>query len=221
MCARPVLARCTPRSARAPRGSRAWAAALLRRADCRRSAAALREASPCVRSVRARAPLRCRPDLSRQPRCCAVPWGREDYTEAMMEACRLGAKQAARLIETGELKVEALVRSCLERIAERDGELKAWTYLERSPSLAAARAPLFGVPVGVKDIFDTFDMPTAYGSPIYARHRPPNDAAAVALTRRAGGVMLGKTATTEFATFVPTITRNPHDPSRTPGGSSS
>ena len=138
-----------------------------------------------------------------------------------MEACRLGAKQAARLIETGELKAEALLRSCLERIAERDAEIKAWTHLERSPSRRAAHGPLFGVPVGVKDIFDTFDMPTAYGSPIYASHRPPNDAAAVALTRRAGGLILGKTATTEFATFVPTITRNPHDLSRTPGGSSS
>lgn len=139
----------------------------------------------------------------------------------MIDACRLRAKQAARLIEAGELKVQALVRSCLERVASRDTDIKAWTHVEHAPAPGAERGPLFGIPVGVKDIFDTFDMPTAYGSRIYSGHRPPNDAAVVALTRRAGGVILGKTATTEFATFVPTVTCNPHDPSRTPGGSSS
>jgi len=134
----------------------------------------------------------------------------------------LGAKEAARLIERGELAAEALVASCHERVAAREPTVKAWTYLAREfPAANASPAPLFGVPVGVKDIFDTHDMPTAYGSPIYAGYRPRGDAAVVALTRRAGGTILGKTVTAEFATFVPRQTRNPLDPSRTPGGSSS
>ena len=81
--------------------------------------------------------------------------------------------------------------------------------------------PLRGLPVGVKDIFDTADLPTAYGSPIYAGHRPMADAATVALMRRAGGIVLGKTVTTEFAFLDPAGTRNPHNPAHTPGGSSS
>ena len=137
-----------------------------------------------------------------------------------MEAFRLGAKQAAKLIDRGTLTTEALVASCRERISEREPEVKAWTFIA-PPSLGGKGAPLFGVPVGVKDIFDTHDMPTAYGSPIYAGYRPRGDAAVVALTRRAGGTILGKTVTAEFATFVPRQTRNPLDPSRTPGGSSS
>ena len=137
----------------------------------------------------------------------------------MPDAFRLGAKQAARLIERGELSTEALLGSCRERIAAREPEVKAWTFL--ATAFKHQPGPLFGVPVGVKDIFDTHDMPTAYGSPIYAGHRPRTDAAAVALTRRAGGTILGKTVTAEFATFVPRETRNPLDLSRTPGGSSS
>jgi Asp-tRNA(Asn)/Glu-tRNA(Gln) amidotransferase A subunit family amidase len=139
-----------------------------------------------------------------------------------MEAFRLGAKQAARLIEQGELSAEALVQSCRSRIAEREREVQAWTFVaDTFPALNSPRGPLFGVPVGVKDIFDTHDMPTEYGSPIYKGYRPRADAAAVALTRRAGGTILGKTVTAEFATFVPRGTRHPLDPSRTPGGSSS
>jgi Asp-tRNA(Asn)/Glu-tRNA(Gln) amidotransferase A subunit family amidase len=138
----------------------------------------------------------------------------------MPDAFRLGAKQAAALVERGELSTEALLASCRERIAQREPEVKAWTCLA-SPFGGERRGPLFGVPVGVKDIFDTHDMPTAYGSPIYAGHRPRTDAAAVALTRRAGGTIMGKTVTAEFATFVPRETRNPLDLSRTPGGSSS
>src|SRR5207245_11136488 len=99
--------------------------------------------------------------------------------------------------------------------------VKAWTHLAGEwPAARSPRAPLFGVPVGVKDIFDTHDMPTEYGSPIYAGYRPRADAAAVALTRRAGGTIMGKTVTAEFATFVPREPRHPLDPSRTPGGSS-
>jgi amidase len=80
---------------------------------------------------------------------------------------------------------------------------------------------LHGVPVGVKDLIDTIDMPAAYGSPIYAGHRPAWDAPCVALTRAAGGIVLGKTVTTEFANMHPGKTRNPHNPAHTPGGSSS
>src|ERR687896_260505 len=85
----------------------------------------------------------------------------------------------------------------------------------------ATSGPLQGVPVGMKDIIDTHDMPTEYGSPIYKGHRPVNDAACVALTRKAGGVVMGKTVTTEFANRFPGKTMNPFDPQRTPGGSSS
>ncbi len=137
-----------------------------------------------------------------------------------MQPHRLGAKQAARLIERGELSAQALARSCLERIDARDAEVKAWTHVSRALP-GKAGAPLFGVPVGVKDIFDTHDMPTEYGSPIYAGYRPRADAAVVALTRRAGGTILGKTVTAEFATFVPRATRNPLNLAHTPGGSSS
>jgi Asp-tRNA(Asn)/Glu-tRNA(Gln) amidotransferase A subunit family amidase len=141
-----------------------------------------------------------------------------------MEPSRLGAKEAASLIERGELSAEALVRSCLERIKEREPDVRAWAWLDGELALSHARkatGALFGVPVGVKDIFDTHDMPTEYGSPIYAGHRPRADSASVALTRRAGGTIVGKTVTCEFATMVPSRTRNPHDLSRTPGGSSS
>ena len=137
----------------------------------------------------------------------------------MPDAFRLGAKQAARLIERGELTTEALLASCRERIAQREAEVRAWTFL--ATEFKSTPGPLHGVPVGVKDIFDTHDMPTAYGSPIYAGHRPRTDSAPVALTRRAGGTIMGKTVTAEFATFVPRETRHPLDPSRTPGGSSS
>ena len=139
-----------------------------------------------------------------------------------MEFFRLGAKEAARRIERGELSAQALIDSCKERIAQREREVKAWTHVASAfPQASDPRGPLFGVPVGVKDIFDTHDMPTEYGSPIYKGYRPRADSSAVALTRRAGGTIMGKTVTAEFATFVPRETRNPHDLSRTPGGSSS
>ncbi|HEX2197160.1 MAG TPA: amidase [Burkholderiales bacterium] len=139
----------------------------------------------------------------------------------MIEPHRLGAKEAARRIERGELDAQALVASCLERIAVRDAEVRAWVFVEKNPHVSGNLGPLRGVPIGVKDIFDTFDMPTQHGSPIYAGHRPSADAAPVALARKAGGTILGKTVTAEFATFVPRETRNPRDLSRTPGGSSS
>jgi Asp-tRNA(Asn)/Glu-tRNA(Gln) amidotransferase A subunit family amidase len=111
------------------------------------------------------------------------------------------------------------------RNRERDGEIGVWAHFDEAAFVAeAARAgegALGGVAVGVKDIIDTHDMPTECGSGLLAGRRPHQDAAAVAAVRRAGGVVMGKTVTTEFAYFTPGKTRNPHDPRRTPGGSSS
>ena len=124
---------------------------------------------------------------------------------------------------------EAQVTSCLERIAERESEVHAWAFVDAKNALEQARkldreaprGPLHGVPVGIKDVIDTADMPTEYNSPIYRGHRPKTDAACVALLKRAGCVILGKTATTEFANNHPATTRNPHNLAHTPGGSSS
>jgi amidase len=132
-------------------------------------------------------------------------------------------------IKSGRTTCEAVTRACLERIAEREAEVQAWQYLDPERAIAEARerdrssrrGSLFGVPCAMKDIIDTADMPTEYGSPIYAGHRPRADASCVALTRKAGGVVLGKATTTEFANVHPSKTRNPHDLARTPGGSSS
>jgi Asp-tRNA(Asn)/Glu-tRNA(Gln) amidotransferase A subunit family amidase len=141
----------------------------------------------------------------------------------------LTATDVAKKIAAGETTCEAVVRSCIDRIAARDGVVKAWVNFDPELALAQARAldagprrgPLHGVPVGVKDIIDTFDMPTEMGSPIYRGRRPLADAACVALLRRAGAVILGKTATCEFAGMAPAETTNPHNPAHTPGGSSS
>jgi amidase len=141
----------------------------------------------------------------------------------------LSAAAAAEAIRAGELSSESLVRACLERIAEREPTVHAWTHIDHEIALAQARArdaeapsgPLHGVPVGVKDLIDTADQPTGYGSPIYAGRRPGPDAECVIRLRSAGAVILGKTVTTEFALFHPGPTTNPHDPARTPGGSSS
>ncbi len=132
-------------------------------------------------------------------------------------------------ISRRDLSCEGLVRQCIERIAEREPLIHAWAHFDAGQALAQARAidggaahhRLHGVPAGVKDVFDTFDMPATYGSPIYAGQRPRTDASVVALLRGAGGMVLGKTVTTEFATFTPGVTANPHNPAHTPGGSSS
>jgi amidase len=140
------------------------------------------------------------------------------------------ARQIANATRAGEISCEAVTRASLERIAGREAAVEAWQYLDAEGALArareldrqsTARGPLFGVPFGVKDIIDTGDMPTEYGSPIFRGHRPGRDAACVALMRRAGGVLIGKTVTTEFANVHPGKTHNPFDPTRTPGGSSS
>jgi len=141
-----------------------------------------------------------------------------------LSATEIAAKTAA-----GEINCEAVVRDCMKRIAARDEIVKAWVNFDRDSALAQARAldraprrgPLHGVPIGVKDIIDTFDMPTEMGSPIYRGNRPMADAACVALLRRAGAVILGKTATCELAGMAPCATTNPLNAAYTPGGSSS
>ena len=139
----------------------------------------------------------------------------------------LSALDLARRIEGGELKPRAVVELCAEAIAARENEVGAFVALDLEAARRAADdprlacAPLRGLPVAFKDIFDTADLPTQYGSPIYSGYRPRADAAAVALTRRAGGIILGKTVTTELASLVPAATRNPHNLAHTPGGSSS
>ena len=141
----------------------------------------------------------------------------------------LTATQAAALITTGKLKSETLVGACLERINSREPDVRAWAYIDPHLALKQARecdriAPrsrLHGIPVGVKDVIDTADMPTEYGSPIYSGHRPAADAACVAQVRELGGVILGKTVSTEFATRHAGKTRNPRNLAHTPGGSSS
>jgi Asp-tRNA(Asn)/Glu-tRNA(Gln) amidotransferase A subunit family amidase len=141
----------------------------------------------------------------------------------------LSATESAHRLSEREVSSEELVQECLAAIQARDDEVWAWAFLDAAGALAQARArdgeerrgPLHGIPVGVKDVIDTADMPTSYGSPIYEGRQPDRDAACVRRLREQGAVVLGKTVTTEFATYQPPVTRNPHDPERTPGGSSS
>ena len=145
------------------------------------------------------------------------------------EPHRLSAVELARRVEDGGLTAAAIVESCLARIRERDPVVRAWAHLDPAQARAAARdcdnsgkgGVLKGVPFGVKDIFDTADMPAGYGSPIYTGCRPSFDASAVSLPRAAGAILLGKTVTTEFANRHPGPTSNPHNPGYSPGGSSS
>jgi len=149
------------------------------------------------------------------------------------ELHRLTAVAAAEAIRSGIISSEALVRSCLGRIDEVDAQVQAWAHLDPEYALAQARAAdearqfgkplgaLHGVPVGIKDIIDTADMPTERGTVLCAGRQPAEDAFVVSRLREAGAVILGKTVTTELAVYHPGKTRNPHDPQRTPGGSSS
>ena len=140
----------------------------------------------------------------------------------------LTATEVVTAIKSGRTTCEAVTRACLERIAERDPQVQAWQYIDPEKAIAEARArdrsdksgALIGVPFNVKDIIDTGDMPTEYGSPIYKGFRPRADASCVAMSRKAGAVLLGKAVTTEFANFHPSRTKNPLDLTRTPGGSS-
>ena len=143
----------------------------------------------------------------------------------------LSAIEAAGRIREGKLSSVDLVKSCLARIAETDGVLKAWAQLDPEHALAQAEAlddirraglplgPLHGIPVGLKDIIDTRDFPTERGSPIFEGRRPDTDAALVERLREAGAVILGKTVTTELAFLHPAETRNPHNAGHSSGGS--
>lgn len=150
-----------------------------------------------------------------------------------MSLCALSLVDAAAGIREGRITSSELVEACLARIDEVDGKIEAWAFLDREHALRQAKAaddrrkrgdpvgPLHGIPLGIKDLFDTSDYPTEFGSPLWAGRTPRRDAAAVAALRAAGAVIMGKTVTTEYAYFNPGKTRNPHDPERTPGGSSS
>jgi Asp-tRNA(Asn)/Glu-tRNA(Gln) amidotransferase A subunit family amidase len=149
------------------------------------------------------------------------------------QPAQLSADQAARRIRDGALTSEELVQACLARIREVEPIVQAWQFLDEDHALAQARAAderrrsgepvgaLCGIPVGVKDIIDTADMPTENGTVLHKGRMPRTDAAVVAKLRAAGAVILGKTVTTECAYFNPGKTRNPHNPEHTPGGSSS
>jgi len=144
-----------------------------------------------------------------------------------MDPATLTATEARARILAGALSPVALMEACLARIAAREPEIRAMAFLDPRLALQGARAAiagggrLHGLPIAVKDVLDTADMPSEYNSPIWRGHRPRADAAAVAWSRAEGGVVLGKTVTTEFATRQPGPTANPHDLRRTPGGSSS
>ncbi|MBI3107334.1 MAG: amidase [Candidatus Rokubacteria bacterium] len=145
----------------------------------------------------------------------------------------LSASDGARLIREGAISSKELVEACLARVRETDAQVQAWAFLDPDHALAQARAAddwrrqgrptgaLHGVPVGIKDIIDTADMPTENGSVLHAGRTPSRDATVVAMLRAAGAVIMGKTVTTEFANRAPGKTRNPHNPAHTPGGSSS
>ena len=146
---------------------------------------------------------------------------------------QVSATEAARRIRDGVLTAEELVEASLERIRQLEPKVQAWTFLDEDHALAQARAlderkrngeplgPLHGVPVGLKDIIDTADMPTENGTVLHRGRTPREDAAVVKMLRAAGAVILGKTVSTECAYFNPGKTRNPHNPEHTPGGSSS
>jgi len=150
-----------------------------------------------------------------------------------MDLTALTAVEACAKIASGEVTSEQLAAACLDRIAALEPQIEAWAFLDRDRALEQARAadagrrdgkgvgPLAGLPVGIKDIIDTADLPTEHGSPIFKGRRPYHDAGCVTALRRAGGIVLGKTVTTELANMTPAPTRNPRNPEHTPGGSSS
>ncbi len=153
-----------------------------------------------------------------------------------MDATRLNwlsAMDAARAISDGAISAEQLMEACLARVREVDGQVQAWAHLDADHALARARVRddirrqgaaiglLHGLPVGIKDIIDTADMPTEDGTVLHAGRLPVLDAALVSALRAAGAVIMGKTVTTELATYFPGKTRNPHNAEHTPGGSSS
>ena len=145
----------------------------------------------------------------------------------------LTATEAHREITRGALSSEEYVTACLDQIEAIDGDVRAFVHIDRAYALKQAReldewrrdgrptGPLHGIPVAIKDIFNTRDYPTECGSPLLAGRRPQQDSTVVAKLRAAGAVIIGKTVTTEFAYYHPGPTRNPHNLEHTPGGSSS
>jgi Asp-tRNA(Asn)/Glu-tRNA(Gln) amidotransferase A subunit family amidase len=159
-------------------------------------------------------------------------WVEGGELETAMVATNLNELSAAKVaigIAAGEITAEEVMHACLARIETSENSLSAWANVDPDLAIVAAKASdkmptkglLHGVPIGVKDVIDTFDLPTEMGSPIYRGHRPLSDAACIAQLRAAGAIILGKTVTCEFAGMTPGATRNPLDPARTPGGSSS
>ena len=145
-----------------------------------------------------------------------------------MELNELSLTAVAALISSREVSAREVLGACLTRIDAREESVGAFEYLDKDNAIqqairldeGALSGSLHGLPIGIKDIIDTVDMPCAWGSPIYSGHRPPRDAGCVADLRRSGAVIAGKTVTTEFAYFYPGKTRNPHNLDHTPGGSS-
>ncbi len=145
----------------------------------------------------------------------------------------LTATEARDHMAKGDVTAEAYTHACLDQIKARDSQVEAWAHLDPEHALAQARAldkhrasgkgigALHGLPVGIKDIIDTADMPTGNGSPLFKGYQPAKDATCVAVLRAAGAIIMGKTVTTELANRTPGKTRNPHNPAHTPGGSSS
>ena len=150
-----------------------------------------------------------------------------------MTLIELSATEAIQKIRDGEISSEELVQACLDRIDQVDGEIEAWAHLEPENALDQARmldaqraegapvGPLHGIPVGVKDIFDTESLPTENGTVLDSGRQPIEDCRVVSLLQEAGAVIMGKTVTTELAVLGPGKTKNPHNPAHTPGGSSS
>ena len=145
----------------------------------------------------------------------------------------LTAAEARDRMAKGDITAEAYTKACLDQIGKRDKDVEAWAFLDPAQALEQARkldrqrasgaglGALHGLPVGIKDIIDTADMPTQNGCAIYKGHQPEKDATCVAVLRAAGAVIMGKTVTTELANTTPNKTKNPHNPAHTPGGSSS
>lgn len=142
---------------------------------------------------------------------------------------RWSVREAAEALARRSVSAAELTQACLARIAQREPLVHAWACLDAEFALRQARAcdvqerrsPIHGIPFGIKDIIDTADLPTSYGSPIYRGHRPARNAACVERLLDAGAIVLGKTVTTEFANRTPGPTANPRNPEHTPGGSSS
>jgi len=145
---------------------------------------------------------------------------------------RASARILIAKLRQGQISACELMTACLDRIAAREPQIRAWAFLDAARALEQARlvdrqraegrplGSLHGLPVGVKDVFDTHDMPSEYGSETLRGRQPTTDAAAVAMLRRAGAIVVGKTTTSEFGMYHPSPTRNPHDLSRSPGVSS-